>query len=103
MKRIGSTREDWPFQPWPEQRGSTLSGWSDDSRAAATARPVIHKWLLLTLIPVLVVGLAGAAVAHLVADEAAGESSPRNNLDHPVCLDRHVAALLLEHRAVRGL
>ena len=106
MNRIGSAREDWPFQPWPARRGNTLGRWGDDMpvRGTAISHLTAGRWLLLALVPVLVVGLAGVAVARLVADDAGSEASSENSRGDSACSDRHVAALVREHRrAVRGL
>ena len=106
MNRIGSTREDWPFQPWPARRRDTLARWEEDTPATGVAisRTAAHRWLLLALVPILVVGLAGVAVANLGFDEAGSEASSEKGLGNSVCPDQRVAALVREHsRAVHGL
>jgi hypothetical protein len=104
MNRFGSTRDDWPYQPWPA-RSEALSHWEDDApeTGSLTSRAPARKWLLLALVPVLVVGLAGVAVARLLAD-ADSETSSEDSFSSVGCPDQHLAALVREHReTVRGL
>jgi len=60
MSRIESTRENWPFQPWPARRGNTPYRWDDETAKPDTvvSRRASRTWLLLALVPILVVGLA---------------------------------------------
>jgi hypothetical protein len=101
--RIRTTREDWPFQPWPQSRRSTIPRW--EVAAASTAvwfsRTVARSWLFLLLVPMLLLGLAGVAVAHW---HAGSQTSPQEGLGQLTCADHDIDELVREHRrAVRGL
>lgn len=103
MKRFGLTRDDWPYQPWP---GQTSAHWEDAAPVTAKLVPQSsgRKWLLLALVPVLVIGLAGVAVARLLADDTATETSSEDSFGNFACADQHLAGLVREHReAVSGL
>jgi len=105
MSRIESTRENWPFQPWPARRGNTLCRWEDEPARTGTviSRTAARRWLLFTLVPIFVLGLASITVAHWRTDGGCGPSSEKS-LGDSACPDQRLATLVSEHRrVVRGL
>jgi hypothetical protein len=67
-----------------------------------TSRTALRRWLLLgVVVPMLLVGLAGVAVAHR---HAGGQIPAQERFSQSACADRDIAELVREHRrVVRGL
>jgi hypothetical protein len=100
--RIRTARDDWPFEPWPQPRGRTILRWEADTprMSACKSRTAARRWLLL-VIPILLGGLAGVAVANW---QVGSQTASQERVGPSTCADRHIAELVREHRrVVRGL
>jgi hypothetical protein len=98
--RIRNTRENWPFRPWST---NTAARWELNERAptALFSGRTMRGWLIVILVPILLVGLAGVAVAHR---HAGSQTTSQDRLGQSACADQHIAELVREHLlVVRGL
>ena len=105
MNRTESTREEWPFQPWPARRGPLFDRRRHDmtQTAAVISRAGARRWLLLVSIPVLVVGVAAVAMARMHAGDIGSSAAVVSELSSSAPVDRGLAVLILEHRrAIHG-
>ena len=105
MNRTESTREEWPFRPWPARRGILFNRRRHDmtQTGAVSPRAGARRWLLLVLIPVLVVGVAAVAMARMHAGDIGSGAAVVSKLSSSAPSDQGLAVLILEHRrAVHG-